>query len=133
MNVPLIVAIIIGIGLIGMAFVLRRPRTAEDMLGQPAPQPVASGANSDLRNLIELNVLARSTGLLTARSSSGDTCSVAFLFGRVFHAACGSVEGEDAVRMALAWTSPLLNFDAKAQLPVKETIIRPIASILDAA
>jgi hypothetical protein len=133
MNIYVVFAVLLGIGLTFMVLALRRPRTAEDVLGQPAAtRPAAPGAYSDVRTLIELNVLARSTGILTA-SSGGQTCSMAFLAGRLFHASCGSVEGEDAVRMALDWKAPDLSFDGKAQLPARETIARPIASILDAA
>lgn len=133
MTVYLLLAIIAGLGLIVIILAQRRSPTADEVLGQPAStRPLAQGANSNLRQLIELNVLSRSTGILTARSGD-QTCSVAFLFGHVFHAWCGSVEGEDAIRTALAWTNPLLSFDSKAQLPAEETITRPIESILKAA
>src|SRR5919108_1406870 len=126
MNLPLIVAIIIGIGLIGMAFVLRRPRTAEDVLGQPGlNRPLTPGTRSELRSQIASIVQRRSTGILTA-SSEGQSCSLAFLFGHLFHAWCGSVEGEDALRATLAWKDPALTFNAKAMLPTKETITRPV-------
>lgn len=131
MNVYLIVAIIVGIGLIGMAIALRRPRTAEDVLGQPGlSQPLTPGTQSDLRSQIVSLVQRRSTGILTA-SSEGQSCSMAFLFGHLFHAWCGSVEGEDALRAGLAWKAPATSFNAKAMLPTKETITRPIGSILD--
>lgn len=133
MTVYFVLALILGIGLILAVVSGQRARTAEDVLSQPASnRAVATGANSDFRSLIELNVQARATGILTARSG-GETCSVAFLFGHVFHASCGTVEGEEAVRTALRWTSPELSFDRKAQLPAKETITQPIASILDEA
>jgi len=83
---------------------------------------------TSLRELIRALMSGRSTGLLTV-SSAGESCTIAFLFGRVFHAACGAVEGEDALRTALGWTNPMSSFNPKAQLPVKETIIRPIDSL----
>ena len=133
MNVYLIVAIIIGIGLIGVAFALRRPRTAEDVLGQSGlNRPLTPGTRSDLRSQILSIAQDRSTGILTA-SSEGQSCSLAFLFGHLFHAWCGSIEGEDALRTALTWTDPLISFNAKAMLPKKETMTRPVRAILDEA
>ncbi|HVH64904.1 MAG TPA: DUF4388 domain-containing protein [Candidatus Acidoferrum sp.] len=108
-----------------------RPRTAEELLGGATPANPAK-TSSDLRSLIELNVLAKATGILTV-TSGGQNCAICFLFGHVFHAACGSVTGEDAIRMAMQWPSPDLNFNPKAQLPLAETITRPIPDILNAA
>jgi hypothetical protein len=87
---------------------------------------------SELRNQIEAYVQQRWTGLLKA-SSGSQTCTIAFLFGHVFHAECGALQGEDALRLALSWNAPLLSYNARAQLPVKETITRPITAILEAA
>jgi hypothetical protein len=130
MNVYLVVAIIAGIGLIVIALVLRRPRTAEDVLGQPGlNRPLTPAARPDLRSQIASIVERRSTGILTA-SNEGQTCSLAFLFGHLFHAWCGSVEGEDALRAALAWRDTVITFNAKAMLPTRETITRPVSSIL---
>jgi hypothetical protein len=62
----------------------------------------------------------RATGCL--RVVSGDqSCYLYFLFGHVFHAECGSLEGEAALQTALGWPRVTSVFDKEATLPTKET------------
>jgi uncharacterized protein DUF4388 len=135
MSVWIVLALLVAAGLVVLLLVgVRRPRTADEALGQPtstvtAAPPTASAGTSPLRTVIQALMSGRSTGLLTVSSPLGETCTIAFLFGHMFHAECGSVEGEEALRMALSWTSPMSSFNPKAQLPTKETITRVIDSL----
>jgi hypothetical protein len=51
----------------------------------------------------------------------GQVCTLYFLFGYLFHAECGSLEGEAALQTALAWPQVTSVFDKEATLPTKET------------
>ena len=127
MNSLGVVGLLIVLGALGLAVILmaRRPRTATEVLDKTRAKINASG----LRGVIEVNVRKRSSGILSV-SSEGQVCSIAFLFGHVFHARCGSIVGEEALRMALAWHHPDLSFDTKTKMPVEETITRPIDDML---
>ncbi|MHB1623720.1 MAG: DUF4388 domain-containing protein [Candidatus Dormibacteria bacterium] len=63
----------------------------------------------------------RATGTLVVESG-GQTCSLHFLFGHLFHAVGDSQEGDQAVLSALGWSSGLYNFNPRAKLPPEETI-----------
>ncbi|MHB8331681.1 MAG: DUF4388 domain-containing protein, partial [Candidatus Dormibacteria bacterium] len=52
----------------------------------------------------------RATGTLVVESG-GQTCSLHFLFGHLFHAVGDSQEGDQAVLSALGWSSGLYNFN----------------------
>lgn len=62
------------------------------------------------------------TGCLTVTSSDGLVAQIYLLFGRLFHAAGPTSEGETALNEALSWSDVSLSFDPKAHLPTKSTI-----------
>lgn len=64
----------------------------------------------------------RATGCLTIASSDGLVGQVYLLYGRIFHAAGPTTEGEAALKEALSWPDVGLTFDPKAHLPTKQTI-----------
>jgi len=78
----------------------------------------------------------RSTGTLQLRRGS-EVANLYFLFGHLFHALVGtrngSLQGEDAVFEALAWTEGEFVFDPKAKLPPEETIKASTHEILQEA
>lgn len=129
----IVLAALVGAGLVVLLLVgVRRPRTADEALGQPTStvvtsDPLRAGAGAKpLRTVMQTLMRNRATGLLTVSSPAGERCSISFLFGHIFHAECGSVEGEDALQMALNWANSTSSFNPKAQLPTKETIVRII-------
>ena len=71
----------------------------------------------------------RRTGTLVL-SSEGRSCGLYFLFGHLFHVSSGSLNGEAALKSALAWPAITYTFDAEAPMPTEETIRRPIDQIL---
>jgi hypothetical protein len=73
----------------------------------------------------------RWTGALQL-TAGGRSCSMHFLFGRLFHAAGDGLTGESALQDCLTWQDIRFTFDAKAQLPREATIDRPIDQILAA-
>lgn len=112
-----------------------RPKMAQDLLQQQAsPGPVAgpeSGQSPEpVRGVLESLVANRSTGTLTIVGGN-ETCSIYVLFGHVFHAECGPLEGSDALRRALSWNAAVCRFDKKAALPTKETIRESTQSLLE--
>ena len=131
MNAWIVAGLLILIGLIAVLLVTRRgPRTADEALGHAIGTTVAAPRkpNSDgraLKPVLQALMRKRATGLLTV-TSGAEKCSIAMLFGYIFHAEYGSVEGEQALRAALAWTNPTTSFDPKTQLPTKETMTRII-------
>jgi hypothetical protein len=134
MNTWIVLTLLVAAGLVVLLLVgVRRPRTADEELGLNVPPP-SSGESGvaltgkPLKPVIQALMSGRSTGLLTVSSPLGDTCTIGFLFGHMFHAECGSVEGEEALHIALSWASPMSSFNPKAQLPTKETITRVIES-----
>ena len=131
MNIWIVAILLIGVGLAAALLVTRRgPRTAEETLGQPAaatvaPTSTARSGGQPLRLVLQSLIRNRASGMLRV-SSGGQTCSIAMLFGHIYHAACGEVEGEDALRTAMNWPDATSSFDPKTRLPTKETIIRAI-------
>ena len=130
MPVWLVVVVAIGIA-VGVALVLRvrRPRSIEDELSRTTPGTVGSSvASAEPTLAARMQTLARNraTGKLEV-TSGNQACSLYFLFGYLFHAEYGSIEGDDALQAALAWPQPTIVFDPKAHMPTKETILRPPA------
>ena len=135
MNIWLAVAALVGLVLIAVVvFGARRPRHAEDELAQPhyAPARIESPGS---HNQPALNVFLssiqseRETGTLQV-TAGGQTGSLYFLFGHLFHAVCGTQTGEAAVRECLAWHDVRYAFDKGPPLPTVETIERPLDQIL---
>jgi hypothetical protein len=121
----LIAAVVVGV---------RRPRSAEDELGQAEPRPAPIGVDSiDTRGTVKQVLQAiqkgRETGtlVLTAGERTG---SLYFLFGHLFHAVCGAATGEIALQDVLGWSDVRYAFDKKSPLPTEETIERPLDQIL---
>ncbi|HVS05217.1 MAG TPA: DUF4388 domain-containing protein [Candidatus Dormibacteraeota bacterium] len=125
----------------------RRPRTIQAELdrpkrpvaARPAPAPPpdlnqsGSIAQTFLGTLLLTMQARRATGTLTL-TRNDEICSLHLLFGHLFHANCGKVEGEQAVQAALSWADGSYSFDPKARLPTAETIKRPTDLVLaDAA
>jgi hypothetical protein len=123
--VLLLVLVIIG---------TRRPRRAEDELGQPKARTARVGAPSSLdpaglKAVLRSIQTGRETG--TLQLTAGDrTGSLYFLFGHLFHATSGALTGEPALQECLTWLDFRYTFDKTAQLPTEETIARPLDEIL---
>ena len=113
---------------------VQRPQTIEDELHQSPPAPpvsaspiqVTPSAHEPLATTIDALIRSKATGKL-AVTSGGQSASLYFLFGHLFHAESGGLKGEDAVEVALAWLHPSTMFDPQAHLPSQETILRPPA------
>jgi hypothetical protein len=75
----------------------------------------------------------RSTGTLTVRNGNGQSTSLYFLFGHLFHATGDGKSGDDAVVSALHWTKGEFQFDAKAKLPADETVRAGIPELVSTA
>jgi hypothetical protein len=86
-----------------------------------------------LRSLLEAAQGERSTGTLTLRNGSGESTSLYFLFGHLFHAQGDGLAGDEAVVSALAWSKGEFDFDAKAKLPADETVKAGIPELVHAA
>jgi Domain of unknown function (DUF4388) len=71
----------------------------------------------------------RATGTLQVRHG-GDSYSLFFLFGHLFHAYGNGSQGEEAVFEPLSWNDGDYTFDPKSKLPTEETITAPTADIL---
>ena len=125
--------VVIGVVLVVGAIILilllvPRTRSVEKELDRPARRPPAkrrtlAGDASTMSLADRMRALKtdRATGCL--RVVSGDqSCYLYFLFGHVFHAECGSLEGEAALQTALGWPRVTSVFDKEATLPAKETI-----------
>ena len=96
-------------------------------------QSHGSLAEIPLRSLLEAAQGERSTGTLTLRDGSGESFSLYFLFGHLFHAQGDGLAGDDAVVSALAWNKGEFEFDAKAKLPADETVKAGIPELVHAA
>jgi predicted protein tyrosine phosphatase len=141
MNAWVLLAAAVGLFLIVVLLIgMRRPRTIQAELDRPqrpasAKQRPAllessgSLAQTSLRTLLLSMQARRATGTLTV-TSNDQTCSLHLLFGHLFHASCGEVEGEQAVQTALSWADGSYAFDPKARLPTAETIERPTDQVL---
>lgn len=147
MNTWVLLAAAVALGVIVLLFLgTRRPRTIQAELdrpkravrARPAPAPPdlnqsGSIAQTPPRTLLLTMQARRATGTLTI-TRNDQTCSLYFLFGHLFHASCGEVEGEQAVQAALSWADGSYAFNPKARLPTAETIKRPTNQVLaDAA
>ena len=86
-----------------------------------------------LRSLLEAAQGERSTGTLTLRNGNGQSTSLYFLFGHLFHAQGDGTAGDDAVVNALHWTKGDFEFDARAKLPADETVKAGITELVHAA
>lgn len=135
------VAVVVGLVLIVVVFVVTRPRNAEAILDRPAKQlskkSAASGstpssgslAQTSLRTLLLDFQSSRATGTLTVTRGDLD-CSLYMLFGHLFHATCGVTESEQAVHEALSWSEGTYSFDRKSTLPTAETVTLSLDAIL---
>src|ERR1700731_1275290 len=74
----------------------------------------------------------RATGTLTI-DNGGDSCSLYFLFGHLFHANGPGGQGEEVVIDALGWSDGSYQFDPRAKLPAEETIKASPAELIAAA
>lgn len=90
-------------------------------------------AETPLRSLLEAAQGERSTGTLTLKNGSGESTSLYFLFGHLFHAQGDGLAGDDAVVSALNWSKGDFEFDAKAKLPADETVKAGIPELVSAA
>ncbi|TMC35347.1 MAG: DUF4388 domain-containing protein [Chloroflexi bacterium] len=90
-------------------------------------------AETPLRSLLESAQGERSTGTLTVRNGNGQSTSLYFLFGHLFHAQGDGKSGDDAVVSALHWTRGDFEFDAKAKLPADETVKAGIPDLVNTA
>jgi hypothetical protein len=96
-------------------------------------QSHGSLAETPLRSLLESAQGERSTGTLIIRDGNGQSTSLYFLFGHLFHAQGDGKSGDDAVLTALHWTKGNFEFDAKAKLPADETVKAGIPDLVHAA
>src|SRR6202162_373147 len=90
-------------------------------------------AETPLRSLLEAAQGERSTVPLTLRNGNGESTSLYFLFGHLFHAHGDGLAGDDAVVSALTWSKGEFDFDAKAKLPADETVKAGIPELVEAA
>ena len=96
-------------------------------------QSHGSLAEIPLRSLLEAAQGERSTGTLTVRNGNGQSASLYFLFGHLFHAQADGKAGDDAVVNALHWTKGDFEFDAKAKLPADESVKSGISELVQTA
>jgi hypothetical protein len=90
-------------------------------------------AETPLRSLLESAQGERSTGTLIVRNGNGQSTSLYFLFGHLFHAQGDGKSGDDAVVNALHWSKGEFEFDAKAKLPADETVKAAIPELVHTA
>ena len=96
-------------------------------------QSHGSLAETPLRTLLESAQGERSTGTLFVRNGNGESASLYFLFGHLFHAQANGKSGDEAVVNALHWTRGDFEFDAKQKLPSDETVKAAIPELVRAA
>ena len=96
-------------------------------------QAHGSLAEIPLRSLLEAAQGERSTGTLTVRNGNGQSASLYFLFGHLFHAQSDGKAGDDAVVTALHWTRGDFEFAAKAKLPADESVKAGIPELVQTA
>ena len=82
-----------------------------------------------LLSLLQSMQAQRATGTLQVRNG-GESFSLFFLFGHLFHAYGDGSQGEEAVFAPLSWHQGDYSFDPKSKLPTEETITAPTADIL---
>lgn len=85
-----------------------------------------------LATLLQSMQAERATGTL-AIENGGDSCSLYFLFGHLFHASGPGGQGEEVVIDALGWEDGSYQFDPRAKLPAEETIKASPAELIAAA
>ncbi len=90
-------------------------------------------AETPLRSLLESAQGERSTGTLIVRNGNGQSTSLYFLFGHLFHAQGEGRSGDEAVVNALNWNRGDFEFDAKAKLPADETVKAGIPELVQQA
>jgi len=96
-------------------------------------QSHGSLVETPLKSLLESAQGERSTGTLTIHDGNGQSASLYFLFGHLFHAQGAGRSGDDAVVTALHWTKGDFEFDAKAKLPADETVKAGIPELVQTA
>ncbi len=96
-------------------------------------QSHGSLVETPLKSLLEAAQGERSTGTLTIHDGNGQSASLYFLFGHLFHAQGAGRSGDDAVVTALHWTKGDFEFDAKAKLPADETVKAGIPELVQTA
>jgi hypothetical protein len=96
-------------------------------------QSHGSLAETPLRSLLESAQGERSTGTLIVRNGNGQSTSLYFLFGHLFHAQGDGRSGDEAVVNALHWTKGDFEFDAKGKLPADETVKAGIPELVQTA
>ncbi len=85
-----------------------------------------------LATLLQSMQAERATGTLTI-DNGGDSASLYFLFGHLFHANGPGGQGEEVVIDALGWDDGSYQFDPRAKLPAEETIKASPAELIAAA
>ena len=97
-------------------------------------QAHGSLAETPLRSLLEAAQGERSTGTLTIRNGNGQSTSLYFVFGHLFHAQGEGKAGDDAVINALQWSRGDFEFEpAKGKMPEDETVKADIPELVQAA
>jgi hypothetical protein len=96
-------------------------------------QSHGSLVETPLKSILEAAQGERSTGTLTVHDGNGQSASLYFLFGHLFHAQSNGRSGDDAVVRALHWTRGDFEFDAKAKLPADETVKAGIPELVQTA
>jgi uncharacterized protein DUF4388 len=96
-------------------------------------QSHGSLVETPLKSILEAAQGERSTGTLTIHDGNGQSASLYFLFGHLFHAQGAGRSGDDAVVTALHWTKGDFEFDAKAKLPADETVKAGIPELVQSA
>ena len=96
-------------------------------------QAHGSLAENPLRTLLESAQGERSTGTLTVHNGNGESASLYFLFGHLFHAQANGRSGDEVVVNALHWTRGDFEFDPKQKLPSDETVKAGIPELVRAA
>ena len=95
-------------------------------------QTQGSLRDGGLATLLQSMQAERATGTLTI-DNGGDSCSLYFLFGHLFHANGPGGQGEEVVIDALGWNDGSYQFDPRAKLPAEETIKASPAELIAAA
>src|SRR6202171_3067099 len=123
-----------GLILMSILISLLFPRSGWADLRRWLLQSHGSLAEVPLRSLLESAQGERSTGTLTVRNGNGQSASLYFLFGHLFHAQGGDGSaGDDTVVSALHWTKGDFEFDAKAKLPADESVKAGISELVQTA
>jgi len=95
-------------------------------------QTQGSLSDGGLATLLQSMQAERATGTLTI-DNGGDSASLYFLFGHLFHASGPGGQGEEVVIDALGWEDGSYQFDPRAKLPAEETIKASPAELIAAS